>query len=351
MMSNYSDILTTYFGPVISMLTIIGNLIEIYTIFESRGKNKPLAVSMMFFLNMSMSHLFIGIISTVLHLVCHISDPKHFLLTGFFFKLALYVNVLSLIILTFIRMYAVTKPITYRRITRKITFRVCVITWIVSMLIAASGFCSFRYGGRRKFRDVFFPILIYPAIILCIVAFYRLQRQLKKQCKFRSKHSAYCPSKKAISALVKTVAAQSNMDSCRRRVKAEVAGYKARMKTIFEINLVKLTGSTIILFLICWFPMPTFSIAEMFDRVNEWRYTTFVRISLLELALCNSLLNPVVYFIHMRSQIKKQIRYRAKIISKYFKNKNNHEDKFTELEKVNDLIKVAVLPIFNRYKK
>lgn len=342
------QIFLAYVGPITASLTIIGNIIEIYTIFESR-KHKQLAVSMMFFLNLSISHLITGIASLLYHTLQAYTNAltglHTDLLTGFFLRCSLYINALNLVMLTLIRMYAVTRPITYRNVTRKYARRTCFTTWGLALLLSSLCFIIHKYdhAGYDRYAQLIFPIITISTVVLCSVAFYRINKTLHNQGKFRVKHLTHFngkTKKRTIGALVSAISTTDTLQNNRKNM-------RLRYNTLFEINLIKLTGSTIVLFILCWFPIATYSILE---AVKVTR-TPSAKLVLLEIALVNSLLNPVFYFIHMRSQIKKQIRHRFTKISNGIKKPVVEDLQKTQPETANGLVKVAVVPIFDRYNK
>ena len=331
-----SEVTLDYFVPIISVMIILLNVLEVYTIFACRG-DKALATSLIFLLNLSLSDMFVGIGLLIFSLIHHLGNDvikSEFLKITrvFLMRFSLTFSSLSIITLTFTRMFAVTKPIRYKKAKRPLAVRVCVAIWFVSIV-----FAGFIYGMHRfiptivltEYGNILYPVICYPTIALCCVSFYKIIKTIRKQREFRLRHSLYCTLQKyrdkieygknikdgdavhdgddKMEDVEITSTKNTKLRITSNRLANETDGVQDQMNKIFEIQLLKLTGATIIIFIFCWFPVSTFVLLSLNKETFSWHGDENILMCLYEVALSNSFLNAIIYFFYTRSYRKKRI--------------------------------------------
>ena len=103
-----------------------------------------------------------------------------------------------------------------------------------------------------------------------------------------------------------------------------IAVFKFYLHTyIFQMNFLKLSLKTVVVFVICWLP---FSTCNLMKASNYSCGGKDVEFSLFTLAFFNSVLNPFVYFTHTRKVLRKSFLTLRSIRSTYRENSRIQQD-------------------------
>ena len=320
-MREVSEVTLTYVVPTLAIITILENIVEVYTILASKETKKPLGISIILLLNLSLSDLFVGIGLLVYVLIKHLSssvitDEYLIFMRLFLLRFTLIFSSFSIITLTLTRMFAVTKPIAYRKTKRSFAIKLAVIIWLSSLILSSVcyGFIRFyKTNSLNYYGNFLFPIISYPTIMLCCICFYKIIKTIQRQRRFRLEHSRYYTSKKPSSIDIKTIDKEKKKHSglksisFRKSMKTETDGIKDKFNKIYEMQLLKLTGGTIVVFIICWLPISTVMLLRLYSKIENSQYSSDIEMSISQIAHFNSLLNPIIYFIYTRACIKTPI--------------------------------------------
>ena len=305
-----SEIIFDYVSPTTATLIVIMNSIEIIIIFKSKGY-KRLSSGMMFLLNLSMSDLFIGVIIIAVKILTAFaksSVKEHevvmivlHILRYYMLRLSLFISILCLMALAFLRMLAVRKPFLYHKLTQKVAIKVCIATWVIPILCLTILYTAVRLvvGLERydKYGDVIFPIVTYSASVVFVSCYYTIVYSLRKQ------------KARILSQIDPT------MLSAYRKVSADcrLHGHKAeKIKNVpfqesANSKIMELAWKNIAAFHICWLPIATFAIVKISGIVDSWQHAKDVQYLLISLAFLNSAIDPILYCHFMRKFLIKKL--------------------------------------------
>lgn len=295
-----------YINPGIGGCIIIVNLIELAVIYKI---GKRIENSMVFIINLSISDLLVGIIVILSKILLDLLNKEISLKEGDlsqvnpiliefyvfcnfgFLRLSLVNSVLNLTVITIDRFLAVGKPILYRKIQQRHALVVCAIVWLTSISIITVYYCIVKYAvfGEVKIQYdlLVFPLLALPTLIVLAVSYtsiIRILRLLRKELNVDKKNMTV---------------SQPRQQGTRHLQR--------------EWKVIKLAIAVVTVYFICWTPLSVYGIARAFD------FNSFVAEDVIfAIALLNSLLDPIVYFHHIRNEIRRAFCKLSHTIRYYF---------------------------------
>ena len=325
-----SEIMFRYVSTVTSGLIIVMNLIEIIAIFKT-NRRKTLNAPMILILNLSISDLFVGLSIAVLKVIYFIRlETRHSCLrsiqdafTCYAVRLSLTISLFSLITLTIVRFWAVKRPMQRYKFTRRIAFRLCIFIWILASVVMTAWFLVGKFYMTEKqhlrYDSLMFSIFTYPATVIFCISYYVIIKTLRN-----NRPSSY-QSTVIRNMGMKRVRSRSFNNVIQSRVMQRMASIGKHMaipaaiqsennlkkissltisNQLLESKVFKLVGYSVLVFIVCWLPISTNAIFEAvgFSTSNDLSSVLCV------LALWNSILNPLLYFSFIRTNVANYIR-------------------------------------------
>ena len=228
---------------------------------------RRISKNILLLLNLAITDLIIGIgiISSKLFFLINKQVKNRVILyiTAFFraclLKIALLMSVANLLLLAFLRLYAIRRPMKYRTVTKTSIIKICIFLWVsVSLFIVMQFVFSYRLNDPDS--DVF-KVLIPPYVFLAVIALSVTYLLIFKSIRTR------------------VDVGDGNMRKTNKR------GDK-----VFKVG-----SYSIIAFAVCWLPISAWSIVDQVEDQNGPS-----NFSLACLAFLNSVVNPIIYFVIFR---------------------------------------------------
>ena len=242
---------------------------EFEEVNKKRTKRIPrptprISKNVLLLLNLAISDLIIGIDIILVKLLLFIYEKDKnrviFHITTFFrsclLQISLSMSIANLLLLAFLRLYAIRRPMKYRTVTKKFIIKICIFLWVsISLFIILKFFFSHR--SRSPCLEKFYVIVtpyVFVAVILFSVTFLLI---------FKS---------------IRTRVGIGNSD----RGNTKKSGDKA-----FKVG-----SYSVIAFAACWLPLAAWGLV---DQVAD--QDSPVGFSLTCLVFFNSVINPIFYFV------------------------------------------------------
>lgn len=231
---------------------------------EPKGR---ISKNILLLLNLAITDLIIGIgivFSKLLFLIYKKAKNRVILYIATFvsaclLKIALLVSVANLLLLAFLRLYAIRRPMKYRTVTKKFIIKICIFLWLlISLFIVMQFFFSYRLNDPDS--DIFY-VIIAPYVFLAVITF-------------------------SVTYLIifKSIRTRVNVGDGNMR-KPNKRGDRA-----FKVG-----SYSVIAFAACWLPISAWSIVDQVADQN-----TPSVLSLTCLAYLNSAVDPILYFVIYR---------------------------------------------------
>ena len=284
------DIYFEVISQIIATLVMITNLTEILLLIR---RMKTLKTSMIFILNLAISDMLVGTVVVTITIMYYVKVIRAYdLFINLLLNLSMHMSSMNLIAVTADRCLAVIKPIWHRKIKRKFSVIVCIILWIVSTAIFSTLYFLIKFGNhnpkiRWRFFYLTYPIVTLTTTSVLIYGYYTIINKLKLHRR-RVMFQMISVRKMTVIAVGKAV--EPTVMSAKKKIKSEA-------------KMIKLTAPLILLYVICWIPISIYYIFEAFDKYNPYAFK-----SLFCIALLNSLLNPILYFHHVRKEMSRAFR-------------------------------------------
>ena len=229
-------------------------------------KTTPSRISknVLLLLNLAISDLIIGtdIILVKLLLFIYEQDENRviFYITAFFSSCLLHISLLmsiaNLLLLAFLRLYAIRRPMKYRTVTKKFIIKICIFLWVSISLFIVLRF-TFSYRSWSPYLGQL-HIIVTPYVFVAVIVF-----SVTFVLIFKS---------------IRTRVAVGNSD----RGNTKKSGDKA-----FKVG-----SYYVIAFAACWLPLAAWGLVDQVADQNS-----VVGFSLTCLAFFNSVINPIFYFV------------------------------------------------------
>ncbi|XP_057311764.1 lysophosphatidic acid receptor 3-like [Hydractinia symbiolongicarpus] len=293
-MSQYYDILYKYVSPTIGTLIVLVNALEIGLIYKDSKLKRPMAI--VYSLNLAISDVVVGALIVLLksmHPVVSTTWKKveivqevYSIFQFCFIRISLFVSVFNLIALTLDRLWAITRPLSHRKLSKKSAVKICVGVWLLSVMCVVILYCLslFYPENTAVYKNLVFPIPTYTAIIIFVICYVKIYLTIRSSLHVKS----------------------STTRSSQRKEKS------VQRSSMHEVKFVALAAKTVGVFIICWTPVATCSLIK---AMGYWCGTKDVGGSFFTLALLNSLLNPFVYLAHMSKSLKNHLKSFASLKS------------------------------------
>ncbi|XP_066934064.1 glucose-dependent insulinotropic receptor-like [Clytia hemisphaerica] len=298
MTSTYNKILYQYVTTSIGALVIASNSIMLVCIRRSKAhKNKP--VGFVYVINMAASDLFVGVTMVILKsmhpymgttLAENVVAQNIYHVVRFcMIRFSLLVSVFNLVALTIDRLCAIRFPFLVQRQDKGFHIKVCGLIWFVSLVITSIFYILARFylKDSLRYKDAIFPIATIPATVLFVVSYTMIFTVVRRTSNTVNR----------IEASVR-----------RRRIDTEGAGEnneERRPEEKEKIAFVRLAVKTVAVFVICWLPL---SITSIYKLLSTEAPDRDLESSFFTLAFFNSLIDPFIYFAHLRRVIIRVVR-------------------------------------------
>ena len=297
----YMDVLSFICG----MLIIVLNSIEIWFLRNTmRRQGNSLVVLLK---NLSVADLLIGVAVIVFLIIKVVGDETSAStskvvaeIREFFHTFCRHyfstVSLLVLVLFTVIKMLNVTRN---RRYTKSRLQRMCTAVWGATLVTLLAEHVASRLPGvypadRRKYRTLHFPIMTFSAIVIFVYCFTKIFFKLRHNSRRMTRHKS---TGLQISPLKSTSTTATTASS-------------VTAKTTFsaEPRFIKIAAFSLIAFVACWFPIATYYVLRLDSGgsgsvLESGRHVIvtdkFYSIAKV-LAFCNSILNPIIFFLVYR---------------------------------------------------
>ena len=277
-MIDIAQILFVYVSPIIAVTMLLLNIVEIYFIFKQKKRIKSSALA--YVLNLSISDALVGftiIIAKIFFYIWKCTNSNtarllYYVARYCLLRFSLYVSVFSLIAMALIRWLAVKHPMKHKIFIRKYTVKMCVLIWALSFLAVTCLYCSLRFTlDPTKFEQyeiIIFPVIVYPATAVFGISYYNIRnlsmrKEANKQANIRKNHS-----------IVDKV-------------------HSFAMRSTFA-------------FIICWVPLVTYCLVKYCNVFTGWKNMLHLEYSLSVLAMINSVIDPILYFLSVFSRMRRR---------------------------------------------
>lgn len=254
---------------------------------------KRLVPSVLFLLSLSVSDTLIGIsLATMVILFRNKQVGSEFykIVNFVILRLSIVMNGVSLILITLDRMLAIMRPFVYRRIKRRYICAICTSLWLLSLTITVIVY-QVAYT-RFKYVNLFYPTVTLVTTSVLIPGYHKIIRVLIQ------KRTQLEPGGTVSNSSTKSDINGTEMESTSKKENDSSSRFSRRRKKR-EIKLIKLTVTIVSVYILCWFPLSIYSFPRVFGKKDVLNVGDI----LFCLAICNSLLNPVIYFHHARKKI------------------------------------------------
>ena len=292
------DVLYEIVSPTMAVLIIIVNLAEI-VMLTRRKKGRGLTAPMVYVLSLSIADLFVGIFIICVKIVHFLMKTNVIhnkevakaaleMLQYLFLRMSLLMSLANLIALTVDRMVSLRTLVKRSKKTAIIisivnTFASTV--FIVTLYFTLQAFISMQV--YKQYEVLVFSVLVFPSAIYFAIAYTLIIRYVQNQQRRLVGSLRF----KKFSVPEGTLEI-SMEDAIRQQT------YLRREK-----RLIKMMISIILGFIICWAPLAVSGILWATEvKINLGVYYT-----LFILAFGNSLINPIIYFFHMRGRVRKSV--------------------------------------------
>lgn len=306
-----NEFIYTYISPFTAAVIITLNVLEVFIITNS-GKLKKKTCSILFIFNLTLSDVLVGF-SIGLVKVLHYIRTTHYpndddlqkgidIIQFYLLRLSLFASVFNLMTMTLMRWLAVKKPSMYRTILSRHTIRMCILVWLLSIVIVTVTYCALMFNLTSEKFDQFemllFAVIVYPATTLFFFSYYSILRNVKER---HERLGSYA------SSIHDDGNAVCKYDSVKDTITTRVSCPTARgSSSEFELRLFKIALRAVIVFIICWFPIATYSIVKATGVFLDWDNMRDLEYCLFTLAFINSIINPLLYFSSMRKTKKRK---------------------------------------------
>ena len=301
----------TGFLPLFILAT---NIVELIVLLKRWSRLVP---SMIYLLNLCLTDLLIGLFFGIVQLLDYMgmgTTISSLYISYVFLRVAMVMSGVSLIVITIDRLTATIKPLLYRKMKRKYAIILCLILWVVITTIITILFWAtyiFPSGIDYKYIGLFYPTITFATILVLIPSYYKIIKILINQRR-RVVPAATFPASNA----------GQQMKISRKR--------KCSKK---ETELIKLTVAIISVYILCWLPLSVYCFPGVFGHKNIQAIGNI----LFSVASLNALLDPLIYFHHIRRRISKSFS----TLKGYFTSRNEivhqYENTITMVTSVNTL--------------
>lgn len=261
-------------NPSIALLILITNFIEIVLLLRDK---KALTTSMIYILNLAIADSLVGLLVLVITVMYHYRLlASHAIYFTLLLNLSMHMSSMNLIAIAADRCLSVTKPIWHRVKQRTFSITVCIALWVVAAAVLTTFYVLIKFftnGSHLKWRLLFLthPLVTFTTTVVLAYGYYTIvneMRMRRRRIMFQK-----CLDKMPVQHTL----------SCEKKKLAE------------EAKMIRLIVPIVILYVLCWVPISVYYIFEVFNEYNERVLKPLFCISLL-----NSLLNPLLYFHHIR---------------------------------------------------
>ena len=210
---------------------------------------------------------------------------------------------MNLTVITIDRYTAITNPFRYRARNPDTIKKAILSTWLLGVVITVTFYLLFTLVFTQEgkvYMNLLFPIPIFIAIfvfIFCYVRIYISVRNLGRTLKVSDVSFDVAAVQIAVITHSSVDVDGDNREQSPNRTaqrKRTVHLYRRRR----EKRLIKLAFRKILLFCVCWFPV---AVCSCF-LVAGVDFNMDIFSSFLVLANMNSLVNPIVYYMHARKK-------------------------------------------------
>ena len=294
-----ANILFEIVSPTMAGLIIIVNLAEIVMLTRKK-RGKGLTAPMVYVLSLSISDLCVGKVIVCVKIVHFLEKTgtirnkedaraAQYLMKYMFLRISLLMSLANLVALTVDRMVSLRTLVKRSKKTAIIISIINTLSSIVFILVLYFTLHSFiSKDDYLQYELLMFSVLVFPSAVYFAIA-YTLIIRYAKQLQRRLVGSLRCTKLSEPS-----ITSDANVDDA----------FKQQTYLKREKKLTKLMSSIVLGFLVCWAPLAVHGILYAADvKINLGAsYTCYV------LAFSNSLLNPIIYFFHMRRRVRRSFR-------------------------------------------
>eukprot|EP00794_Sanderia_malayensis_P003599 gene3599-4107_t len=261
---------------------------------------------------MALADCFVGASLVSLGVLLHLKKPnKVYMLYGILPLFAnMFTSIFLLGILTVDRWIAVKFPFRYKRIMHMRRIKILIgISWALSLLIYTQEALVFLYVSKRielRLRGFILSTFFIIGSTLLLVSNTSLLFIIKKHLRFLKTNSSYTHSKQSmeLNELYKaSSAAQKSETNLKDPVEESSLASKTQdnssKKGFFkEIKAAKMCIIITLVFIICGLPLASYRLSYSLGYAVRIKW---LRRSCLLLASANSLLNPFIYLVLIKS--------------------------------------------------
>ena len=300
-----SNVVFKYLSPTLGSFIIIANFL---VLLFTRKTNIKITPSLVYITNLAVSDLLVGVIIVLVKLLYCLRINFENLQTSkaltefyelsifIFFRLSLFISVLTLIVVTIDRIVAVQIPLFHRVIKHRISIIICMCIWIISIVISSLYYCLLKFKiVDENFGELLFPVLVYPTAFVIVLGYLFIILKVKSQRRRMTQ----------INLQVKNKNQNEDKNILERNLRKSVT-LKNQIKK--ELKLIKLTLLIVVTFLFCWLPLATYGLIVAINKKSNAPQTKTVEDSLFTMAILNSLINPMVYAQHFRKEFGKYLQ-------------------------------------------
>ena len=188
-LTKYHYVVVYVIAPIIGALIIIMNLLKLYVIKRNQQLRK--SVSIIYLINVSISDLTVGIL-TIIYKSMHpykdyndVTQELYYIIKLCFIRISLFVSVFNMVALTINQTWAIRKPFIHRKYGKKLAIKICCGVWMISITFVAGLYLAarFKLHNTRKYTDVVFASVTYPATITFIICYSMIFLTVRKSAK------------------------------------------------------------------------------------------------------------------------------------------------------------------------
>ncbi|XP_066930005.1 somatostatin receptor type 1-like [Clytia hemisphaerica] len=293
-----TDVLESYVIPSIGAVIVIFNVVVIYYMLRYRRCRQHNPIATVYMINMVIGDLFVGLVIILVKSTDYafesrqheFSYDKYMLFRDCIIRLSLFISVLNLIPLTLDRVWAVKYPISHRQSKKTIAIKICIAVWFLAILFIAIMYLFHFTRNLDHFalNRLIFPLATFPTTLVFIVCYIVIFRELRRSRQYRERSGSR-------SANMMHVTSQLSVES---RSSSIISLGKFDEKR-GEVKFVQLAVKTVVIFILCWFPIATCGMANCNYKLES---------IFMILGFANAAVTPLIYYTHLRQALGRRIR-------------------------------------------
>ena len=360
-----------YLIPIIIGFIILFNILAMIGLYSRRKhRDHLIRLLLLFFWNLCFCELSVGIVllaNTVLYWIgkeiidYRIQKSRNYM-EYLIIRVSLVVSTLTLLIVTIIRIKALTKTYFRYRINRTIVIRINIAIWVFALVLVGTYKCIFdillsNEYLRWRYEGIFIPVFIIPSIFVltgCHMVILRIlhthgmsmQTYLETMRNYVSKRSSKKKStwnifatlsrstsnKTQIQKATKQQVANNqsfkdnqfqsknnviiennyvcdtndkrkhklNFNNQQSRIEQDKERCKRQVEALFSTKDISLLRFIVLTFLICWLPLSLVELFHMLNIGNTWYIYNDMKNYTLLIVFLKSAITPFIIFLNKR---------------------------------------------------